>query len=117
MTIPKYCKTCNLQDHKKEECFIIHPELKPTKEERHAQREKHHASGTRVLHRGKVVGPLNETNTESKEMQRDEIHNDLVEVEGKEQALTEGIQCSLTRKITFRTSEEQKEVNTFNAAI
>jgi len=33
--IPKYCKTCNLQDHKEEECFIIHPELRPAKEERH----------------------------------------------------------------------------------
>lgn len=25
--LPKYCKTCKLQGHNKEECFVLHPEL------------------------------------------------------------------------------------------
>ncbi|KAH0643787.1 hypothetical protein KY289_034761 [Solanum tuberosum] len=30
--VPKYCKFCKLQGHNEKECFIIHPELYPKKE-------------------------------------------------------------------------------------
>lgn len=32
--LPKYCKTCKLQGHDEEECYVLHPELfDDTKEE------------------------------------------------------------------------------------
>ncbi|KAH0773716.1 hypothetical protein KY290_010853 [Solanum tuberosum] len=37
--VPKYCKTCKLQGHNENECFIISPELYP-KEEKESNAEK-----------------------------------------------------------------------------
>ncbi|XP_049410642.1 uncharacterized protein LOC125873836 [Solanum stenotomum] len=30
--VPKYCKTCMIQGHNEQECYVEHPELYPTKE-------------------------------------------------------------------------------------
>lgn len=31
--VPKYCTNCKIQDHNEKECYIIHPELYPQREE------------------------------------------------------------------------------------
>jgi len=43
--VPKHCKTCKLQGHNEEECFILHPELYRKEEiEVDGDKEKHNTS-------------------------------------------------------------------------
>lgn len=29
--LPKYCKSCKIQGHNEEQCYVLHPELYPKK--------------------------------------------------------------------------------------
>ncbi|KAG5614280.1 hypothetical protein H5410_014104 [Solanum commersonii] len=47
--VPKYCKSCKLQGHNEKECFIIHPELYPKKDDEEAEKiEKKKALGVNL---------------------------------------------------------------------
>ncbi|XP_060180458.1 uncharacterized protein LOC132610188 [Lycium barbarum] len=38
--VPKYCKNCKLQGHNEQDCYVIHPELYPKKEEQCSDKEQ-----------------------------------------------------------------------------
>ncbi|KAG5592938.1 hypothetical protein H5410_043452 [Solanum commersonii] len=37
--VPKYCKTCMIQGHDMEQCYVVHPELYPKKKKKEMQAE------------------------------------------------------------------------------
>lgn len=38
--LPKYCKTCKLQGHDEQGCYVLHPELYQKKEETDVRQDK-----------------------------------------------------------------------------
>ncbi|KAH0639802.1 hypothetical protein KY285_036388 [Solanum tuberosum] len=48
--VPKYCQTCMIQGHNEEQCYVVHPELHPFKEEdKKAEESKEDGKGKDTL--------------------------------------------------------------------
>ncbi|KAH0749597.1 hypothetical protein KY290_028829 [Solanum tuberosum] len=43
--VPKYCKTCMLQGHDEQQCFVEHPELYPKKEKKNVEADDREERG------------------------------------------------------------------------
>ncbi|KAH0705670.1 hypothetical protein KY289_010746 [Solanum tuberosum] len=67
--VPKYCKTCMIQGHDMEQCYVEHPELYPKKEKKEMQAETEGVDRTEKKE-------LNKSNPERMNMnKREEVDN------------------------------------------
>ncbi|KAG5591557.1 hypothetical protein H5410_042071 [Solanum commersonii] len=50
--MPKYCKTCKIQGHDEQQCYVVHPELYQGKKDKNSQEEMKESQGEEAKDKG-----------------------------------------------------------------